>query len=37
VQSAQAFVDAHRGAVDRLTALIDPLIPEPEPTPAERL
>jgi 3-deoxy-D-manno-octulosonic-acid transferase len=27
VRSAQEFVDAHRGAVERLTELIDPLIP----------
>jgi len=31
VRSARAFVDAHRGAVERLTALIDPLIRAPQP------
>ena len=36
VQSAQTFVDAHRGAVERLTALIDPMILKPASTPAQR-
>jgi 3-deoxy-D-manno-octulosonic-acid transferase len=35
VRSAREFVDAHRGAVERLTALIDPLIRAPNPKPGK--
>jgi 3-deoxy-D-manno-octulosonic-acid transferase len=31
VRAAREFVDAHRGAVERLTELIDPLIRPPDP------
>ncbi len=34
VRSAREFVDAHRGAVDRLIGLIDPLIRPPDPAAA---
>ena len=37
VRVAREFVDAHRGAVERLTELIDPLIRPPDPTPAKSL
>jgi 3-deoxy-D-manno-octulosonic-acid transferase len=37
VRSAREFVDAHRGAVERLTELIDPLIRPPDPAPGKRL
>ena len=37
VRSAREFVDAHRGAVERLTELIDPLIRAKDPAPAKSL
>jgi len=37
VRAAREFVDAHRGAVERLTELIDPLIRPPDPTPGKSL
>ncbi len=37
VRAAREFVDAHRGAVERLTELIDPLIRPPDPAPGKSL
>jgi 3-deoxy-D-manno-octulosonic-acid transferase len=37
VRAAREFVEAHRGAVERLTELIDPLIRPPDPTPGKSL
>ena len=37
VRAAREFVDANRGAVERLTELIDPLIRPPDPTPGKSL